>query len=74
LLLRAYGLSRREAEVAQLVLQGLGTLGIASKLSIAENTVQQHLKSVFDKTGVGSRRELVARVFSDHRRGKQGAS
>jgi len=67
LLLRAYGLTRREAELAQFVLQGLDTLGIASRLSIAESTVQQHLKSVFDKTGVGSRRELVARVFSDHR-------
>jgi len=60
LFLEAYRLTRRESEIARLVLRGLATAGIASELAISEATVQQHLKSIFDKTGVGSRRELVA--------------
>lgn len=64
LVLQAYGLTDREAHVAQLVLRGLATGEIADRLSITALTVQQHLKALFDKTGVRSRRELVAHVFA----------
>jgi len=64
LVLQAYGLTDREAQVAQLVLRGLSTGEISAALSIAALTVQQHLKAVFDKTGVRSRRELVAQIFA----------
>jgi DNA-binding CsgD family transcriptional regulator len=66
LVLQAYGLTDRESQVTQLVLRGLSTSEIAASLSIAALTVQQHLKAVFDKTGVHSRRELVAQLFSQH--------
>ena len=64
LILQAYDLTEREAQVAQLVLQGLATDEIAARLSISSLTVQQHLKAVFDKTGVRSRRDLVAQIFT----------
>ncbi len=65
LILQAYGLTAREAEVAGLVLRGFSTDRVAAELVISPLTVQQHLKAVFEKTGVGSRRELGARVFEE---------
>ena len=50
LLLNAYGLTRRETEVTLLTLRGVAIDGIAAALSISRLTVQQHLKTVFDKT------------------------
>ena len=66
LLMSAYGLTEREQHVTRLVLQGNSTAEIAQRLVVSAHTVQQHLKSIFDKTGVRSRRDLVGKVFFTH--------
>lgn len=64
LLLATHGLTPAQERVAALVLQGRSTRQIVDALHISANTVQEHLKAVFDKFGVRSRRELVAAVVT----------
>lgn len=64
LLLSSQGLTPRELEVAMLVLRGTSTRAIGSELHLSSYTVKDHLKSIFDKTGVRSRRDLVAHILA----------
>jgi DNA-binding CsgD family transcriptional regulator len=64
-LMMAYGLTKQEQSLTALVCRGLSTKEIAGRLHITPNTVQDHLKSIFDKTGVSSRRELVATILQE---------
>jgi DNA-binding CsgD family transcriptional regulator len=64
LIVDAYGLTKREGEIIRLVLRGLSTAEVSNELYITPNTVRDHFKSIFDKVGVRSRRELVAGIFA----------
>ena len=65
LALAAHGLTTREEDVALLVLQGASTQSIAVALHLSQHTVQGHLKRIFSKVGVTTRRDLTARLTLD---------
>jgi len=73
LVVAALGLSARERDVLVGVLEGLTSGEIAADLGISTHTVNDHLKSIFAKAEVRSRRELVAKIFFEHYAPRLGA-
>lgn len=57
--LRSGGLSKRESEVASLLLQGKTYRTIAGELFISENTVKYYVKNIYSKFSIQSRAELI---------------
>jgi DNA-binding CsgD family transcriptional regulator len=66
IIIEAYGLTRRERDVVRAIARGSSTPDIATELFLSAHTVRDHIKAVFDKVGVSSRGELVAKLFADH--------
>jgi DNA-binding NarL/FixJ family response regulator len=52
-------LSPRELEIVNLMAQGFKNSDMATKLSLREQTVKNHLHYIFEKLGVSDRLELA---------------
>lgn len=59
---RSHGLTPRESDVLELLARGADTRTLAGELYLSEHTVQDHLKSIFEKTGTRNRRTLISRI------------
>jgi DNA-binding CsgD family transcriptional regulator len=66
LLSAAYGLTPRELDITGLVARGASTAAIAATLQLSAHTVRDYIKTIFEKVGVSSRGELVAKLFAEH--------
>jgi DNA-binding CsgD family transcriptional regulator len=78
-----YGLTRAEARVAGLVLEGGGVKAVARRLAVAPSTVRSHLHNVFEKTGTKRQAEVanlvnqiapISRPLSSQRNGGRDES
>lgn len=59
---RCHALTPRETELLALLVDGADTRTLADRLFVSQHTVQDHLKSIFAKTGTNNRRTLLVRV------------
>lgn len=60
---RAFGLTARERELLGLLATGGDTRAMARQMSLSEHTVQDHLKSIFTKTGARDRVTVLSRCL-----------
>jgi DNA-binding CsgD family transcriptional regulator len=58
-------LTKREKQVVGCVMQAMKNREIARHLGIAEQTVKEHLQSIFDKYGVSTKLELLVIVIQN---------
>jgi DNA-binding NarL/FixJ family response regulator len=59
-----FGLTLRERQITEAIVEGLTNRDIAQQCSLSEQTVKNHLNRIFDKVGVSSRLELA--MFAIH--------
>ena len=64
---RTFGLTPREDELLGLLAIGGDTRAIARQMAVSELTVQDHLKSIFGKTGVHDRITVLSRALGTRR-------
>jgi DNA-binding CsgD family transcriptional regulator len=65
---RAFGLSGREYELIGLLATGSDTRAMARQMALSEHTIQDHLKSIFAKTGASDRVTLLSRALGTRRK------
>jgi DNA-binding CsgD family transcriptional regulator len=61
----AGSLSNREMQIARLLAKGASHKEIAAKLFVSTNTVKTHIRHIYRKAGVSTRRELRSAILGD---------
>jgi len=56
---RDFGLTKRELQIVEAVVEGFSNADIAANISLSEHTVKHHIGHIFDKLGVSNRLELA---------------
>ena len=56
---RDFGLTKRELQIVEAVVDGFSNADIAANLKLSEHTVKHHIGHAFDKLGVSNRLELA---------------
>ena len=64
---RAFGLTAREYQLFGLLVTGSDTRSMARQMSLSEHTIQDHLKSIFAKTGAHDRVTVLSRALGTRR-------
>lgn len=58
-----FGLTQRETEALELLMDGCTTKQIATRMNISPNTAKAFLRSVMFKTGAGDRSGILAKIL-----------
>jgi len=58
-----YAISAREAEVFELIIEGLTNKEISDKLYISEHTVKNHITHIFQKLNVSDRMQAMSKIY-----------
>ena len=56
----SYGLTAREQEVLNLMVEGLSNPDIAERLVVSRSTAKAHVSNILSKLGVSNRAEAIA--------------
>lgn len=66
------GLSKREREIARLLVAGYSGVNVAAIAGLSENTVRTYVRRLYAKLGVSNRADLVRKLVSPEPRSAQG--
>jgi DNA-binding CsgD family transcriptional regulator len=68
------GLSRREREIARLLVAGYSGVNVAAISGLSENTVRTYVRRLYTKVGVSNRADLVRKLVSPDPKSSSPAS
>ena len=65
--LNEYNITKREKEIVHFIMNGFHDKEIAAKLNISAKTVSNHIRNIFEKSGVNNKIRLVIKLTQNYK-------